>query len=252
MIGLLAPLLGALLIGTSLGLLGSGGSILTVPILVFLLDHPEKVAIPESLAIVGAIAVVGALSSAAMQQIDWRKALQFGMPAVLGSYAGAWASQWAPGSVQLAAFAALLIPASFAMLSARDLRSRTCRPACLGGAGLLVGACSGFTGVGGGFLAVPALILLGGLSLRRAAGTSLAVIAITSAVGLAKHLHLLEATGLSVDWSLITAFVGVGILASTAGQWLATRIPAAGLRRAFGVLLLCMTAVTTLEAIRQL
>jgi uncharacterized protein len=249
-IALLAPTLGALLVGTSLGLLGSGGSILTVPILVFVLGHPEKAAIAESLAIVGAIATVGGVSSAVMKQVDWPTVFWFGLSAMGGSYVGAWVSQWIPGPVQLLMFAALLIPASYQMLSRTELQPRICRPACLVGAGIGIGTLSGMVGVGGGFLMVPALVLLGGLSLRLAMGTSLMVIAFSSAVGFAKHLHLLGRSAMSVDWSVIALFVVVGIVASAGGQWVAGRVPTTGLRRAFGALLLCVTAFTAFEMLR--
>jgi len=249
MIPLLAPLLGAMLIGTSLGLLGSGGSILTVPILVFLLGHPEKVAIPESLAIVGAIAAVGAISSAVVKQVDWRSVAMLGLPSMAGAFFGAWVSQWLSGTAQMLIFTALLLPAAWRMLSPAELRPRMCRPMCLLGSGLAVGIFSGLVGVGGGFLVVPALILLGGLSVRLATGTSLVVIALSSAIGLVKHLHLLELSGQSVDWSVVGAFVAIGIVASAGGQWLATRVPQVGLRRGFGVFLLCMTAVTAIGTI---
>lgn len=251
MIALVAPVFGALLVGTSLGLLGSGGSILTLPILVFVLGHPEKVAIPESLAIVAAIAAVGAVSSAFVKQVDWKTVQRFGLPAMGGSWAGAWLSQFVPGTVQLLLFAALLIPAAWRMLSGRDPEPRMCRPFCLVAAGFGLGMLSGLVGVGGGFLAVPALVLLGGLSLRLATGTSLVVIALSAVVGLAKHLHLLSASALAVDWSIVGIFIVVGIVASAGGQWLATRIPQAGLRRTFGVFLLGMMALTAVEALWQ-
>ena len=251
MIPLLAPLVGAMLVGTSLGLLGSGGSILTVPILVFLLGHPEKIAIPESLAIVAAIAAVGALSSMVMKQVDWRSIYWFGLPAMAGAFLGAWLSQWLPGTVQMLIFAALLVPAALRMLSSSELKTHMCRPFCLGGAGLVVGILSGLVGVGGGFLAVPALMVLGGLSLRLATGTSLVVIALSSTIGLVKHLHLLALSGQIIDWTVVGIFIVVGVVASAGGQWLATRVPAIGLRRGFGVFLLCMTVLTAVETIRH-
>lgn len=247
MIALLAPLVGAMLVGASLGLLGSGGSILTVPILVFLLGHPEKIAIPESLAIVGAIAAVGAVSSAFVKQVHWRSVTWFGLPSMAGAFVGAWASQWLSGAVQMLIFAALLLPAAYRMLSPKELQPRMCRPFCLSGAGLIVGVLSGLVGVGGGFLAVPALMLLGGLSLRLSTGTSLVVIALSSTIGFAKHLHLLDLAGQSVDWKIVGLFIAIGIVASAGGQWLATRVPPTGLRRVFGVFLLCIMVFTAFE-----
>jgi len=247
MIALLAPLLGAVLVGASLGLLGSGGSILTVPILVFLIGHPEKSAIAESLAIVAVIAAVGAASSTVLKQVHWRSVTWFGLPSMAGAFVGAWASQWLSGSVQMLIFAALLLPAAYRMLSPKEVQPRLCRPFCLSGAGLVVGILSGLVGVGGGFLSVPSLMLLGGLSLRLATGTSLVVIALSSAIGFAKHLHLLDLAGQAVDWRTIGLFIAIGVLASAGGQWLATRVPATSLRRGVGIFLLCMTAFMAFE-----
>lgn len=244
MIIAIVPVVGAMLVGASLGVLGSGGSILAVPILVFLLGHPEKVAIAESLAIVGALALAGAISSAWMKQVDSQAVVRFGLPAMAGAYFGAWISQWIPEWIQMLMFAMLLVPAAWRLLSPTNLQSRSCRPGCLVGSGIAVGAFSGLVGIGGGFLAVPALILLGGLKLRVAAGTSLVVIALSSAVGFTKHLHLLAVAGQSVDWSVILLFVTVGMAAAIGGQRLATRIPQTGLRRGFGAFLLCMTVIT--------
>jgi uncharacterized protein len=233
-----------MLVGGSLGLLGSGGSILTVPILVFLLGHQEKIAIPESLAIVASIAAVGAVSSMFVKQVHWRSVVWFGLPSMAGAFVGAWASQWLSGAAQMLVFSALLLPAAYRMLSPKELQPRMCRPFCLSGAGLIVGSLSGLVGVGGGFLAVPALMLLGGLSLRLATGTSLVVIALSSAIGFAKHLHLLDLAGQTVDWTIVGLFVAIGVVASAGGQWLATRVSPSGMRRVFGVFLLCMTAFT--------
>ena len=94
--------LGGLLIGVCLGLLGSGGSILTVPLLVYLLGHDPKVAIAESLAIVGGIALIGAIGPALRKRVDWPSVLFFGIPALVGTVGGVWASQFMAGSLQLA------------------------------------------------------------------------------------------------------------------------------------------------------
>ncbi|MEL6615065.1 MAG: sulfite exporter TauE/SafE family protein, partial [Bacteroidota bacterium] len=175
---MLYALLGAVAIGLVLGLLGSGGSILTVPVLVYLAGHADKVAIAESLAIVGAIAAVGAMPYARQRLVDWHSVLYFGVPGILGTYAGAALSAFIPGAVQLALFAAVMILAAVLMFRGRkevpEGEERPRQPLWLIAVeGLLVGVLTGLVGVGGGFLIVPALVLLGGLSMRVAVGTSL-------------------------------------------------------------------------------
>src|SRR5690625_3857965 len=107
--------IGALLIGLTLGLLGSGGSILTVPVLVYLVGEPEKLAIAESLGIVTLISLVGAIPFALKRQIDWRSVLYFGVPGMAGAYLGAYLSAFISGSVQLLFFAGVLLLASCTM-----------------------------------------------------------------------------------------------------------------------------------------
>ncbi|MGB3544105.1 TSUP family transporter, partial [Rubrivirga sp.] len=109
-------LLGAVAIGLVLGLLGSGGSILTVPVLVYLAGQPDKVAIAESLAIVGAIASVGAVSYARQRLVDWRSVVGFGLPGIVGTYLGAVLAASVPGAVQLVLFGVVMIAAAGAML----------------------------------------------------------------------------------------------------------------------------------------
>jgi uncharacterized membrane protein YfcA len=105
-----------------------------------------------------------------------------------------------------------------------------------------VGSVTGFVGVGGGFLIVPALVLLGGLEMRNAVATSLVVIALKSAVGFAKHLEVIDSLGLALDWQVIGLFVAAGVAGSHGGSILAACIPQAALKRAFGVFLLVMGA----------
>lgn len=238
-------LFGALAVGLSLGLLGSGGSILTVPVLVYLLHQPPKQAIAGSLAIVGAIALVGAARYASQRLVSWRHVLLFGLPGVVATYGGSWISQFVSGLVQLAVFAAIMGVAAWAMLRPPRLAGQAAGERALVwliAAGIGVGLVTGFVGVGGGFLLVPALVMLGGLDMHRAVGTSLAVIVINSISGFYKHATLLVGAGQSLDWHVIGLFIVLGAGGSLVGNLVARRIPQHGLRRVFGVFLILMGA----------
>ena len=237
-------LLGAVAIGLVLGLLGSGGSILTVPVLVYLAHEPDKVAIAESLAIVGAIAAVGAVPYARQKLVDWHSVLYFGVPGIVGTYGGAALSELIPGAVQLALFAVVMILAAALMFRGKkvdDSAERARQPLWLIGVeGLFVGVLTGLVGVGGGFLIVPALVLLGGLSMRLAVGTSLLIIAAKSAAGFWKYTDVLAEAGQAVDWRLIGIFAVIGIVGSFVGNALGQRVPQAQLKRGFAVFLVVM------------
>jgi len=237
---------GAIAIGLSLGLLGSGGSILTVPVLVYLIGVDEKVAIASSLAIVGVIALVGSVPYARERLVDWRSVVLFGIPGMMGTYAGAWSSVFVDGSVQLAVFAVVMLLASVLMLHPLDCSRRTDRPprspAKITADGLLIGWLTGFVGVGGGFLIVPALVLLGGLSIHRAVATSLIIIALKSAVGFAKYVDVLEGEGLILDPAIIAMVSLFGIAGSFIGNYAGKRLSTQWLQRAFGVFLVVMGA----------
>ena len=237
--------IGAALVGLSLGLLGSGGSILTVPVLVYLAGEPAKVAIAESLAIVGMIALVGALPYAVQRRVDWRSAALFGGGGLVGTFVGASLAAFVPAAVQLVVFAVVMLAASASMFRGR--REATgdralVRPAMLLALGVGVGVVTGLVGVGGGFLIVPALVLLVGLPMREAVGTSLVVITANSAVGFAKYLSVLDASGLSVDVHLIAVFAAIGVAGSLVGNAVSTKVPQASLRRGFAVFLVAMGA----------
>lgn len=238
-------LLGAVAIGLVLGLLGSGGSILTVPVLVYLADQPDKVAIAESLAIVGAIAAVGAVPYARQKLVDWHSVLYFGVPGIAGTYGGAALAKWIPGAVQLALFAVVMILAAVLMFRGRkevaEGEKRARQPLWLIAIeGLVVGVLTGLVGVGGGFLIVPALVLLGGLSMRLAVGTSLLIVAAKSAAGFVKYTDVLAEAGQHVDWQLIGLFAAIGIVGSFVGNALSQRVPQAQLKRGFAVFLVLM------------
>jgi len=236
-------LLGALLIGLTLGLLGSGGSILTVPVLVYLLDQPEKVAIAGSLAIVGGIASFAVLSYARQRLVDWRSVAWFGVPGMAGTWGGAWLAQFVSGALQLAVFALVMLAAAWSMFRAppsAGAAPRAGRRIVVDG--LVVGVLTGFVGVGGGFLIVPALVLLGGLAMPLAIGTSLAIIALKSAVGFWKYLDVLARDGLALDWGVIGAFIAIGAVGSVLGNRIASRLPQAALKRGFAAFLVVMAA----------
>ena len=199
---MLLALIGAIIIGLSLGLLGSGGSILTVPILVYVLGQPEKVAIAGSLIIVGSIALAGAIPWALRRQVDWRSVLLFGLPGMLGTWFGATLAAYLPGPLQLAIFAVVMLIAATRMLQpAAVAEVAPARRSRLVMQGLGVGVLTGIVGVGGGFLILPALVVLGGLSMHRAIGTSLSIISINAFSGFAKHY---------LGWDRVPRFDGKG------------------------------------------
>lgn len=234
---------GAFVIGLSLGMLGSGGSILTVPILVYLVGQEEKLAIAGSLAIVGLIATAACLPYIRDKLVDWRTVILFGVPGMIGTYFGAWSSAFVSGGIQLAVFAGVMLAASYFMLKPPNLAVPDSTQRSFGKIttdGLLIGALTGFVGVGGGFLVVPALVMLGGLSMHRAVATSLVVIALKSLVGLIKYQQVLESQNLQLDWGLISMIATIGIMGSLIGNRWGSRVPQAKLQRWFGYFLVAM------------
>lgn len=234
-------IIGALVIGLSLGLMGSGGSILTVPILHYLVGQPEKTAIAGAMLIVGCIAAFGSLQNIYRRQVHWRSVLWFGVPGMVGTWFGARLSAFASGTVQLLLFDVVMLAAAIFMLRPQKLATEA-RPQKAGWKiivdGLAVGLLTGFVGVGGGFLIVPALVLLGGLSMHLAIGTSLLIIALKSFSGFIKYLDVLNELDLSLDYTILGTFALIGIVGSVVGSSVASRIPQAALQRTFAMLLL--------------
>jgi uncharacterized membrane protein YfcA len=234
---------GAIAIGLSLGLLGSGGSILTVPVLVFLLGQDEKTAIAGSLFIVGSIALAGGLQFLRAGFIQWRSVLTFGLPGMLGTYLGAFLAAYVSGVMQLALFALVMLAASYFMLRPPDLQHVDAAPRAtwkIASDGLIVGIITGLVGVGGGFLIVPALVLLGGLGMHQAVATSLIIIALKSFSGFYKYLDVLEKQSLELDWNTLLVVTALGIAGSFAGSRLARRLPQDKLKRWFAYFLIAM------------
>ncbi|TYB42972.1 sulfite exporter TauE/SafE family protein [Actinomadura chibensis] len=238
----------ALAIGASLGLLGGGGSILTVPLLVYVAGVDTKQAIAMSLFVVGATALAGVLPHARAGRVRWRTGLLFGAAGMAGAYGGGRLAAYLPAGVLLAAFAVMMAVTAAAMLRHRGPgtpegpEAPADRPAGRPVArivleGVSVGLVTGLVGAGGGFLVVPALVLLGGLSMPTAVGTSLLVIAMKSFAGLAGYLH-----GVQLDWRLTLAVTAAAVLGGVPGSRLAGRVDPARLRRAFGWFVLAMAA----------
>ena len=266
---MLLALIGAVLIGVSLGLLGSGGSILTVPVLVYLVGQPEKVAIAGSLGVVGAIALLGCIQYAREGLVSWRHVVLFGIPGMVGTWGGAWVSKFVSASAQMLLFAVVMALAAAFMLrsskqqglaaSGEDTKgdagtghpSEQASKLLIVGEGLLVGVVTGLVGVGGGFLIVPALALLARLPMRRAIGTSLVIIALKSGAGFQKYLALLAEQGIELDWLVLGAMSGVGFVGSVVGKKTGSRVPQAALRRIFAYFLIamaCFILVTSLSS----
>jgi uncharacterized membrane protein YfcA len=234
---------GALVIGFTLGLLGSGGSILTVPVLVYMLGQDEKAAIASSLAIVGLISLFGSIPYIRKKMTDWRMVLLFGVPGVIGTYLGASGSVLVSGAVQLVVFASVMLVAAYLMIKPAKLETRPAdqvrfNPYLIIVEGLGVGVLTGFVGVGGGFLIVPALVLLGGVSMHRAIATSLVIIAMKSLAGFAKYVDVLS--GSEIDLTVIALFSVIGIFGCVLGGYVAPRIAQEKLKRAFGGILVVM------------
>ena len=236
--------IGALFIGLTLGLLGSGGSILTVPVLTYLVGQETKVAIAGSLMIVAVISLFAAIPYALQKQVKWRTVVIFGVPGMLGAGIGAWGAHFVSDAVQMLIFTALLLSASYLMFKPMELdaddehEERAIYKIAIDG--LMVGAITGLVGVGGGFLIIPALVILGGLSMRLAVGTSLVIIAIKSLAGFVGYLPVLEALKLSVDWQIIWIFSAIGIVGGWLGHKISAKINQHVLKKGFAVFLVLM------------
>jgi len=247
---MLLAVFGALAIGLSLGLLGSGGSILTVPVLHYLLHQPEQVAIAGSLLVVGLIATAACIPYALAKRVDWRNVLRFGLPGMAGAWVGASLARWVPGSLQLALFAVVMLVAAWRMLRAAPLATASAEPhpAAIVAGGTAVGALSGLVGVGGGFLIVPALVLLAAVPMSSAVGTSLAIISMDSFTGFGKYVLVLDARGVVLDWRVLLVIAAIGIAGSMFGSRLGRQLPQSTLRRIFGVFLVAMGLFVAADA----
>ena len=277
MIELLLAVVAGALIGLSLGALGGGGSILAVPVLLALGQSPAQ-ATTGSLVVVGVTSLAGAVTARRAENVLLARGVAFGAVAIGGAVAGAHLSSTVPEPVLLAAFSALMLAVA-GLMTVRQLRSRrrsragadassaerpqlddpiiTFSPTfmcqCPRALKVLVtatvvGLLTGFLGVGGGFLVVPALLLALALPMRYAAGTSLVVITITSAAALAAR----AGAGVGPDWRLVAAITVTAVAGSVLGGRLAARTDTTRLSAAFTGLVLVVAAWTAATALPSL
>jgi uncharacterized membrane protein YfcA len=236
-------LLLAALIGVSLGIMGAGGSILTVPIFVYVLGFGTKEAIASSLAVVGVTSLFGVLEHRREEHVELQVALVFGVFAMVGAYLGVRVASFISGAAQLVLFAMVLLVAAFFMLRnwrlGRDEKYTDSRDEGirwmvfrLATPGMAVGILTALVGVGGGFLIIPALVVLAKVPMKVAVGTSLVVIAMNSAAGYAGYLGNVD-----VRWALVAAFAALAVAGSFVGTYLARLFSGEVLRRGFAVFL---------------
>ncbi|QTJ65239.1 sulfite exporter TauE/SafE family protein [Rhodococcus sp. ZPP] len=246
--------LGAI-IGVLLGLLGGGGSILAVPALVFGLGLDLEQAIPISLLVIGVASLAGAIPKIRDHQVNWRMAGVFAACGIPATFAGSAVGRLLPQSVVLIGFAAVMVVAGIRMLMDRGdtgtacevgdsgIDWRRCAPRSIP-AGIAVGFLTGLFGVGGGFLIIPALVLMLGLDMSVAVGTSLIIIVANSAAGLVSHL-----SGTSIDWAITAAFAGTAIAGSLIASHFGTRVDTDRLQRWFAYLVFVVAAYVLVDTI---
>lgn len=248
---MIQAILGAVLIGISLGIFGSGGSILTVPVLMYLLHMPATMAIASSLLIVAGISLFGSIPNIIKKTVSWPHVLLFGLPGMAGTYGGAWLGTLVDSVIQLTVFVLLMFVAAVMMWRGNKAQPSQAKVNVVKVAldGLVVGVITGFVGVGGGFLIVPALVLLGGVPMAMAIGTSLLIIALKSLVGFAKYYEVLTAQHLSFDWQVIAIMIAGGVAGSFLGGWIGHRLPKDKLQKAFSVFLVVMASVVLTQSV---
>lgn len=251
--------IGAILMGLSLGLIGGGGSILTVPILVYLFAIDTVLATAYSLFIVGLTSAIGSVSHMRLGNIHLRTAVVFGIPSILSVFATrAWLVPAIPdpiltvGSLVIGRSFGILVLFAILMLAAAYSMIRKGSPGANGSAksdpavpfnyplitleGALVGMVTGIVGAGGGFLIIPALVLLAKLPMKQAVGTSLVIIASKSLIGFIGDLRNEN----MIDWSFLMTFSVLAIAGIMTGSLLSKRVPNEKLKPLFGWFVLIM------------
>ncbi len=238
-------------IGGSLGLLGGGGSILTVPALVYLVGQTPQVAVITSLAIVGANSAMGAMFHRSQGNLNWRVALLFGGTGMVVAYFAAGWSKHLSADLLMVAFATLMLVIGILLIvrktpeDAPEVQDIALWKVLLSGG--VVGLLTGILGVGGGFLIVPALVMLLGLPMQQAIGTSLVVIAMNSLAGFVGHWGDAQ-----LDMTALVVFVTAGLAGTFAGSRLAKRLPAAQLRTVFAVFVIGLAIFLLVDNVPKL
>lgn len=261
----------SIFMGLSLGLIGGGGSILTVPILVYLFQVPPVTATGYSLFIVGLTALFGSFSYIKLKRVDFQTAFLFGVPSFAGVYisraflvpaipkeiANISGFLFTKDLLMMVLFAVLMILASTTMIKVKKEDPAkepkvTMAPwlsySLVVTEGLIVGAITGFVGAGGGFLIIPALVLLRGLSMRLAVGTSLMIIAAKSLFGFMGDLR----TATDIDWQLLLTIALIAVVGIFAGSAISHKIDEKLLKKSFGYFVLIMGSFILIQQILQM
>ena len=227
----------ATLVGLSLGAMGGGGSIITTPVLVYAAHVPPENAVGMSLVIVGVTSFLGAALHLRRGNVALEAGVLFSLTGMVAAFLGSTATHLLHRRTLMLLYAGVMVLVGLAMLRGGIARRRS-KPRnvyqCLA-AGFAVGLLTGFLGVGGGFLIVPALVLFAGLDTRVAAGTSLAVIAFNCLTGLLGQLRFVL-----MDWNLLFGFLAFAIAGMVIGSTLSTRLPETQLRRMFAITVLVL------------
>ncbi|MFK8037944.1 MAG: sulfite exporter TauE/SafE family protein [Crocinitomicaceae bacterium] len=255
---------GALLIGLVLGLIGGGGSILTVPIFVYILGIEPVLATAYSLFVVGSSALVGAITNARKGMIDYRTGIVFAIPALIAVYLTRMYVIPAIPDILftidsfevtksigiMVFFAIIMLLASYSMIKGRkghlgeiDQDVKYNYPLIIL-EGIIVGFLTGIVGAGGGFLIIPALVLLAKLPMKKAVATSLMIIALKSLIGFIGDIQNIE-----LNWTFLLSFTSVSIIGIFLGVYLTKFIDGPKLKKAFGWFVLVMGVYIVLKEI---
>ncbi|MDF3298821.1 sulfite exporter TauE/SafE family protein [Streptomyces tropicalis] len=239
MTALILALVAGAVIGLALGGLGGGGSVLAVPALIYLLGFTPAEATTASLVIVTLTSVTALVGHARDGNVAWRTGLLFAAAGIVPAMLAGAAAGHLPQTVLTVAFAVVAALAALRMLRpAGTETSGRVSPGKAGAAGAGLGAVTGFLGVGGGFLAVPALVSVLSLPMRRAVGTSLLVITVNSLAALAAR----AGAGTHLDWAVVAPFTAAAVLGAWDGKRLSKKIKGKALQRLFAYVLLAVAA----------